>query len=717
MNKIITINLGGIAIQIEEDAYDVMRDYLKSLEIHFKGTENADEILSDIENRIAEMLYERLKAGKVSINTTDVNEVAAAMGNPREFGSEEASTEEPEPTIEPTRKIKRLFRDSENRKVAGVASGIAKYLDIDVTLVRIIWLVMLLIFGTGLLVYVLLWAILPEAKTAAERLEMMGEVPNVENIKNTIRDEASSAYKNIKATAQSTGFQNFFDKVLVFCIAIIRAFAKFFGVLIIIAVLIALFSFFISFFANGHWFNWGSGFKLNVNDFDASLIGSGPYWLVKICGFLAITIPLLYILVRILISMIDAPRPNKLVKQGVVSVWLMTILVGIGGIIYGVNQFKAEASVTKRTELALTSDTLNITVSDFLTDDMVEYDRRVRLDVVQTTEDKVFVQVTKKARGRNERNAEVGIESLIQSMRMTGNTMLIHEKILTKSDPKAKMPYLKYTLHIPEGTYVIFNLNTERIIYHVDNRQDIYDRDMAGKTFFMTSTGLSCVDCEGEYKDDQSHSSSLDYIEHIDINDAIRVLIIEDGTNRVVYPKDKKWRESLEVELKSNILEIRRNDNFGALLDWFSADENLKVEVHTSGLESIEADGASSVRYKADNSLLKEYFSIEVNGANSIEISDLNAAKTSVDIAGTNKITLSGKTNIFLLESDGASSIQARNFIAENINVDINGAAICKINAIQEITGKVDGASSLTYVGSPDVSVKSRGMSIVKPED
>ncbi len=715
MNKIITINLGGIAIQIEEDAYDVLRDYLKSLELHFQGGENADEILSDIENRIAEMLYEKLKAGKVSINKVDVEEVSKAMGNPRELETEEVHTEQTE-TKRERRKIKRLFRDAEEQKVAGVCAGIAKYLDIDVTLVRVIWLVMLLFFGTGFLLYVLLWAILPEAKTAAEKLEMMGEVPNVENIKNTIRDEASHAYKRIQKTAESTGVQRFFEKALAICVSLLKAFAKFFGVIIIIAVVFAIGSFFLRFFAGHGWFNWGNGLRFDIDDFNTALVGTGPYWFVKICWFLAIVIPLLYILVRILITLIDAPRPTKLVRQGVVSVWLTTILLGVGGVIYGMNQFKDEATVTTKNELSLTSDTLNIIVSDFNSDDLEIYETRCRLNVVQNTENNAFVELTKKSRGKNGEEAQKGIDALTESLRFTGNTLLISEYVLTSG--KSKLPQLKYTVYVPAGTYVNFNLNTERVIHHIENRQDIYDRDMAGRVFLMTASGLSCTDCETEYtKPSKSEAFSSDYIEHIDISDAVRVEIIEDGTNRIEYPKDKKWRQSLEVELKSNKLEISRNDDFDAILDWFSGNDDLKIIVHTSGLKSIDVDGASSVLYTADPTITKEYFEIDASGANKIEIVNLNCFKTSADVAGTNKLTLQGKTNIFLLESDGASSIHALDFKSENTNVDVSGAAICRINASREITGKVDGASSLTYRGNPEVSVKSRGMAAVKRED
>lgn len=183
MNRIITINLGGRAIQIEEDAYDSLRNYLQQLEQQFAGTENGKEIIDDIESRISDILAEKLKQGRVSINKSDIDDVVRLMGKPSDFGENEENKSYESSDINTP---KRLFRDADNRVIGGVCSGLANYLNLDVTVVRIIWLILFFIFGTGFLIYIILWAVVPKATTTAEKLQMKGEAPNIENIKKAL---------------------------------------------------------------------------------------------------------------------------------------------------------------------------------------------------------------------------------------------------------------------------------------------------------------------------------------------------------------------------------------------------------------------------------------------------------------------------------------------------------------------------------------------------
>lgn len=716
MNKIITINLGGIAIQIEENAYDELRDYLKRLQDHFRGTENSEEIMADIENRIAEMLYEKLKVGKVSINLSDVNEVAKSMGTPSELQNEDEGSEKSGPEAGPHKRIKRLFRDPDDRKVGGVCSGIAKYLNTDVTIVRVLWVAAFFVFGTGLLIYFLLWAILPEAKTAAEKLEMMGEVPNVENIKNTIRDEANQAYSKIKETAESGSVQRAFDNVLSFFVSLVKAFSKVFAIMILVVIFVAIIVSFFRFFGNGNWFNFGD-LDLNYRELSTGISGSGIFWFFKISWFLVIVIPLIYILVRIFTGLMDAPKPSRIVKQGVLSIWLLTLFAGIGAFVYGLNQFKEDATSVEQKVMSFEDDTIHISVSDFIIEGLYKRDQRIKLDVVPMLEEQAYLEIKKTVRGKNQSETEKGIASISDGYRISGKNLFFHEFVLFKDKSAAKMPELSYTLHVPQGKFIYFHPNTKDIIYHVNNVQNIQDYNMAGKLFSVGSSGLSCIDCPDHLSENSSLPQSQDVIERIDISDAIRVEIIEDGTNKIVYPKEKKWRESLEVELNNNHLSLSKNNDLSVVMDWFKQDPELKVEIHTSGLKRLEVDGASKVVYRANSATNKEYFSVSANGANQLEINDLSASKISVDLAGANSLQIGGSSNIFLLESDGASTLNAFDMKARSIHVNVAGAAVCKVYASDKITGNVDGTSKLKHRGGAKVSVKSRGVSVVDSDE
>jgi phage shock protein PspC (stress-responsive transcriptional regulator) len=190
MKKTLTINLNGCVFNIDEDAYQALRQYLEDLGRHFTPEER-DEILRDIEARIAELLTEKM-ANRNVVEMSDVQDVMDTLGQPSQFGDEEESktattTEETVPNEVPgaRKRYRKLYRDTENKWIGGVCSGLAAYLDWDPTVLRIIFLIVFVLgIGSPLFIYILLWIFMPEAKSVAQQLEMRGVEPNVDNIRN-----------------------------------------------------------------------------------------------------------------------------------------------------------------------------------------------------------------------------------------------------------------------------------------------------------------------------------------------------------------------------------------------------------------------------------------------------------------------------------------------------------------------------------------------------
>ena len=197
MNKIIQINLAGQAVSIDEQAYDALRNYLKTLESHFKNTSSGAEILQDIEARLAELFIGKTKANNAFISEKDVDEAIKLMGTPAEMGIDEEDAETKEqPQYE--KLGKKLFRDGDDKVLGGVCSGLGAYLNVDGSVIRIITLLLVLFGGLSIIPYLILWAILPEAKTAQDRFRMHGETPNINDIANNIRNEANEVATNLK---------------------------------------------------------------------------------------------------------------------------------------------------------------------------------------------------------------------------------------------------------------------------------------------------------------------------------------------------------------------------------------------------------------------------------------------------------------------------------------------------------------------------------------
>jgi phage shock protein PspC (stress-responsive transcriptional regulator) len=174
MRKTVTITVAGALFHIEEAAYAKLDAYLDSVRAHFASYKDADEIVSDIESRIAEEFSDKLKGRKKVISEQDVDALIQRMGTVKDFEEFDAADKEKEPS---SRKEfftanRRLFRDTDDQMIGGVASGIAKYFGIDPTVIRLLFAASVLLGGTGVIIYVILWIVLPEAKTPADKVEM-----------------------------------------------------------------------------------------------------------------------------------------------------------------------------------------------------------------------------------------------------------------------------------------------------------------------------------------------------------------------------------------------------------------------------------------------------------------------------------------------------------------------------------------------------------------
>ncbi len=227
MKKNFNVNIAGIIFHIDEDAYEMLEHYLSLLRQHFAGVTGKEEILSDIESRIAEMLQTRLDEAKETIILADVEAVIANLGQPSEW--EDAAETQAKPGHHAP---KRLYRNPDNKVIGGVCSGLGAYFHFDPLWLRIAFILITIAgFGIGVIAYLLLWIFTPEARNTAEKLEMRGEKVTVSNIEKSIRQEFSGikdTFNNIKDEAKDSLKRNsrkgatFFEKLFNLLMQIIR---------------------------------------------------------------------------------------------------------------------------------------------------------------------------------------------------------------------------------------------------------------------------------------------------------------------------------------------------------------------------------------------------------------------------------------------------------------------------------------------------------------
>lgn len=195
MKITVSINLGGYSFNIDEDAYNELKRYLKNLEIHFAGEESSSEILSDIEARISELFRARLTSYKQVITLEDVRYAISILGNPEDFSDEEEASSKARFS---SPGYHRMYRDPDRRIIGGVCAGMGAYWSIDPWVMRIIFIAISLAGGLGILIYLILYIVLPEAKTTSQKIEMKGEPVNIKNITDAVKNEFDTVRKNMK---------------------------------------------------------------------------------------------------------------------------------------------------------------------------------------------------------------------------------------------------------------------------------------------------------------------------------------------------------------------------------------------------------------------------------------------------------------------------------------------------------------------------------------
>ena len=225
MKKTLSINLSGLVFTIDEDAYNKLQTYLHKLSEHFKD-ESDREIISDVETRIAEIFTERLNKNRTVVTLEDVDYVISTLGNPNQFDDENdiednSENESKSNNSKNKKKHRKFYRDVDNQIFGGVAAGLASYTGIDVSFIRIIFILLTIFsFSWMIVIYVILWIICPAAKTTSQKLEMQGIEPSIENIKEYINK--MDIKNNVSSIGSAFGnFLKIFFKILAIIIGVI----------------------------------------------------------------------------------------------------------------------------------------------------------------------------------------------------------------------------------------------------------------------------------------------------------------------------------------------------------------------------------------------------------------------------------------------------------------------------------------------------------------
>ncbi|MGB2397925.1 MAG: PspC domain-containing protein, partial [Flavobacteriaceae bacterium] len=521
MNKTINIHLAHTLFALDEKAYSILKQYLESLETIFKNTEGGKDILEDIEMRISELFMEMEKDERYVYSEEDVRRVIEILGSPEDLAEEDEHEKKSNNAT-----AKKLFRDPDDRFIGGVAGGLSHYLNIES-----LWLRLILLFlffssvGGVVLVYILLWILVPEAKTTTDKLKMKGERINVTNIKKKIKEELNQVGDNVKnADYDSFGQQlkkkskNFSDFLLSLTIAIGKILALIIGIALILISSITLLGLFISTVVGGVF----SAMVIPHEIFQFGIITDLPFAVIGFTVLIIVGIPFILIFtlgLRLLAQ--NKPIMSRMTRLILLGLWLTSLIILI---LFGLYESRSFAVTAKNSKVMnwnhKMSDTLRlylnsdqkfserVTVFDQITvveDEQGEsyrLDKNIRLTIESSQSESIDLTIEKIAKGWRQIEAKNIAESIQYNVDYYDSKLLLDNHWIAPIKSKNKPRKIRLTLAIPEGKFVYIDSDFKAYLSSkIANDQNFYRKNIAGHLWKMSKGELICQDCEGTQGD------------------------------------------------------------------------------------------------------------------------------------------------------------------------------------------------------------------------
>ena len=563
MNKTVNINIGGLFFHIDEDAYQKLSKYFDSIKRSLSNSSGQEEIMKDIEMRVAELLTEKQKSEKHVVNNKDVEEVIAVMGQPEDYRIDDDAKETYTEPIYYNNKSKKLYRDKDRGLIGGVCTGLGHYFGIEAVWIKIIFL-LLAFTSFGIIAYIILWIAIPKAVTTSEKLEMTGEPVTISNIEKKVREEfdnVSNKIKNTDYTQVKTGAERVASGLGDVLVRIFGVFAKVIGALILMfsgfaiaGLFIALLTLGSTSFIDTPWVQYAN--SVNYTDI--------PLWMFGLLTFFTIGIPLFFFLLLGLKLLVNNLKPfSKVLKYSLLGLWILSfsIIVVLG--IQQSTQIAYEGKVVAKETINLnTNDTLKIKFvnnefykkNDYYNNDFeftqdslkneVIYSNNVRFFIKQTDKNIAYLQVEKLSNGKSYREANERAEKIKYGFKLSGNQLLLDNYWISEIKSKYRGQRVELYLYLPKVTL----FKVDKSVQDFDDSDNEYFNlhySSDNYTYRVDTDEIKCLDCppsEDEYNDVEiSGEIQTQDVNEDNINDSTKVVTVKiNGKETTIDKKSKK---------------------------------------------------------------------------------------------------------------------------------------------------------------------------------
>ena len=504
MDKTININLGGTLFQIDEAAYKILRDYLRSIDMKFRNTPGGNETIEDLETRIAEIFQsQKGTAGIVSIE--NVADMIRIIGKPEDFDQPGAENVTYNTSYSQLGPGKKLFRNPENHIIGGVCGGLGAYINTHPVWIRLLFVLLTCFFFVGAFIYVALWIALPSAASDPQKKEMYGGMHNLAH---------PAQAENTQAAKVGNAFDAIFKAIGKVFFIIVRIILIVFGTLIVLCGFLALLSFITVFVFKypGSFSTDAFGFNMAyLPDFLNYIISPAAVpWVKALIAIVSIVPMLALIYGGIRLIFWFRARDGFVWLTGFV-LWVMSaaalsIILFNEGVGFAETEQKVSQEYFKTApdtlfimsgrkivdmhtdkEIEIPDEDYNI----FISEEKKEIYIRTSLDINSDERKSASVTIRKHSAGRSKFNAIENAERLQYGFKITGDTLYLDEFFTIPSGSKWSFDYVGVTVSVPENTVIHMDRTAESLFHTPD---DDFVSDPRKSFWLMTEEGLDYRD-------------------------------------------------------------------------------------------------------------------------------------------------------------------------------------------------------------------------------
>jgi len=502
MNKTVNINIGGLFFHIDDNAYTKLNNYLQAIK-HSLAEDSKDEVMNDIELRISEIISARIQPDKQVVNILDIEYIISIMGQPEDYIIEDEGNKnyKNQTAFENVSYAKKLFRDESDGRIGGVCAGLGHYFGIDSIWIRILFLILFFsTAGTSLIIYLILWIVLPKATTTSEKLQMHGEPINISNIEKKIKENFDTEELGRKSRSAVSAIENFF-KNFFFVVA------KFFGVLLLFISIVSLGSILVF---GGILILNSLSFINNIGHIDIPFQSTNLFWFALLLIITA-GIPLFFLF---LLSLKILNSKFKLLGRYstfiLLIIWFLSLL---GWTAWGINQGTQEEFLGKKIEKV----ELNISPTDTLkvnainnifysseenpsysgkimlneNGDKILYSNRVEL-IFKETEEQPYVLTEKNAKDREIDAATKIAEQISYDVVINNNVINANNYYTSNNKNKNNKQAVKLYIYVPKNTVIKLNKEAQNF----SNTYTPPNQNNLNSLFkFDENNQLNCINC------------------------------------------------------------------------------------------------------------------------------------------------------------------------------------------------------------------------------